>query len=99
MKGGTVQRTPEGISVINRAYSRTYQIDMAQILENKYDTTASIAGYTVGLPGLNSTPLGSHTLTADTIYKLTITGSGSSLVVSGLTTVGPINFDDFFGGT
>jgi hypothetical protein len=89
-KGGVIQRTATGLAGINNGFSRTFQIDMAEIPigtngEKKYAATANIGAYTVGTPGTQLTIGGGNfEVAADKIYKITVTGSdnGSTLAIS-----------------
>jgi hypothetical protein len=95
-KGGIIQRTATGIATINNGFPRTYQVNMAEISQNKYAANANINAYTVGPTG-GQINIGNYDLDADKIYKVTVTGSlnGGGLVVSAPEYQGTVSLSDF----
>jgi hypothetical protein len=78
MRGDTPIKTASGISVINRTYQRTFQIDMPKAGNNAYASDVSINGYTVGRSA-DGKPIGTgnNTLEIDKMYVVTVIGSAN----------------------
>jgi hypothetical protein len=98
-KGDVIQRTPEGIATINNGFSRTYEVDMAQITgggedNGKYAQSANIGAYVVGPTG-NTKPIGNYDLSVDKVYKVTVTGDFDHMVISAPVEQGSVDLTDF----
>jgi hypothetical protein len=98
MLGDTPIKTVSGISVINRGYSRTFQIDMPEAGSGVYATSRSIDGYKVGRSAEGiEIGTGTNTLEIDKMYVVTVTGSANdgTLNVSAPVFESTVDLDDF----